>query len=238
MTRKEFIEKYAKIVSLTAQYNEIARREGILSLDDHFENLPVDDDRDIFKYGIRFAIDGTAPGIIDRILTNIINQEKDKKKRLLKTLQKEAVLMIQQGYNTRIMFAILNSYTDISLAENDAILEAVDYSFLTKAVDEVPDEPETGKLQIITTMTDRDIQKVLRELDSLVLAKALNGEGKKVMDAFFRNMSERAAAMMKEDISYLSVPQPEEIEEAQDEILALVKELSDNCEITFTFIEG
>jgi len=236
MNRKEFIEQYAKIVSLTAQYNEIARREGILSLSDHFEDLPVDDDRDIFKYGIRFAIDGTASDIIDKILTNIINQEKDEEKRLLKTLQKEAVLMIQQGYNTRIMFAILNSYTDISLAENDAILATVDDKSLVKE-DEIPDETDTGKLQIFTTMTDRDIQIVMRQLDSLVLVKAFKGEGKKVIDAFFRNMSERAAEMMKEDMQYMGPIRAEDMEEAQDSILALVKELSDNGEIEITFEE-
>jgi len=235
MTRKNFIKKYAKIVSLTAQYNEIARREGILSLSDHFENLPVDNDRDIFKYGIRFAIDGTAPGIIDKILTNIINQEKDEEKRLLKFLQKEAVLMIQQGYNERIMFAILNSYTDISLAENDAILKTVDDKSLVKE-EEIPDYTETGKLQIFTTMTDRDIQKILRQLDSLVLAKALKGEGKTVREAFFKNMSDRAAEMLKEDMQYMGLS-VEDIEEAQDSILALVQQLSNNSEIEFAIEE-
>jgi len=231
MTRKEFTDKYAQIVCLAAQFTEIARREGLLSLEDKLEDMPAEGDRDIFKYGIRFVVDGTATELIDKILTNLVNQEKDEEKRVLKNLQKEAVLMIQQGYNTYLMFAMLNSYTDLSLAENEAILKTIDYSFLAKTVDEVPDDVDTGKLQIFGTMTDRAIQKVMRELDSLVLAKALKGEGKIVRDAFFRNMSERAAAMVKEDMQYMGPSRLEDLAAAQESILALVKQLEDSGEI-------
>jgi len=235
MTRKEFVEKYAKIVDLAAGLNEKARREGILSLEDRLEDIPADGDRDIFKYGIVFVIDGFDTGLIDKLLTNLVNQEKDEEKRLLKTLQKEAVLMIQQGYNTNLMFAMLNSYTDISLAENEAIIKAIDYSFLDKH-EEVPDETDTGKLQIFTTMTDRAIQMVMRELESLVLAKALKGEGKKVRDAFFRNMSERAAAMLKEDMQYMGPLRSEDLTAAQESILAQLKQLEDSGDIVINDI--
>jgi len=129
------------------------------------------------------------------------------------------------------MLAILNSYTDISLAENEAILKTVDYNFLSKTDDEVPDETDTSKLQIFAALDDRAIQMVMRELDSLVLAKALKGEGKKVRDAFFGNMSERASAMLKEDMQYMGPIRPEDMEEAQESILALVKRLNDSGDI-------
>jgi len=230
MNRKEFTEKYSQIVRLAAQFNEIARREGLLSLEDKLEDMPAEGDRDIFKYGIRFAVDGTNPAYIDRVLTNIINQEKDEEKRVLKTIQKEAALLIQEGCNVNLMFAMLNSYTDISLAENEAILNTVDYSSFNKE-EEAPDETDTGKLQIFAAMTDRDIQMVMRSLDSLALAKALKGEGKKVRDAFFRNMSERAAAMLKEDMQYMGPIRVEDMEEAQESILAVLLRLNDTGEI-------
>jgi len=230
MDRKKFLEKYAEIVGLAAQFAEIARREGMLSLEDKLEDMPAEGDRDIFKYGIRFAVDGTDASLIDKILTNIVNQEKDQDMRVLKTLQKEAVIMIQQGYNVNLMMAMLNSYTDISLAENEAILGKIDYSSLTKE-EKVPDDVETGKLQIFGTLDDRAIQKVLRELDSLVLAKSLKGEGKVVRDAFFRNMSERAAAMIKEDMQYMGPLRLEDVAAAQESILALVERLKDTGEI-------
>jgi len=230
MTRKEFTEKYAQIVCLAAQLNEIARREGLLSLEDKLEDMLADGDRDIFKYGIRFVVDGIDGAYIDRILTNLVNQEKDEDKRVLKTIQKEAALLIQEGCNVNLMMAMLNSYTDISLAENEAILKTIDYSSITKE-EEVPDETDTGKLQIFTTMTDRAVQMVMRELESLVLAKALKGEGKKVRDAFFRNMSERAGAMLKEDMQYMGPIRLEDLTAAQELILAMVKQLEDSGDI-------
>jgi len=230
MNRKEFVEKYAEIVGLAAQFAEIARREGMLSLEDKLEDMPAEDDRDIFKYGIRFAVDGTDASLIDKLLTNLVNQEKDQDARVLKTLQKEAVIMIQRGYNVNLMMAMLNSYTDISLAENEAILGKIDYSVLAKE-EKVPDDVETGKLQIFGTMDDRSIQIVMRALDSLALAKSLKGEGKVVRDAFFRNMSERAAAMIKEDMQYMGPIRLEDVVAAQESILALVERLKDTGEI-------
>jgi len=230
MNRKEFVEKYAQIVCLAAQFNEIARREGLLSLEDKLEDMPADGDRDIFKYGIRFVVDGIDSSYINKIMTNLVNQEKDEEKRVLKTIQKEAVLLIQEGCNVNLMMATLNSYTDISLAENETLLKSIDYSFLNK-YEEIPDETDTGKLQIFITMTDRAVQTVLRNLDSLALAKALRGEGKKVREAFFRNMSERAAAMLKEDIQYMGPILVDDMEEAQESILSLVKRLEDTGEI-------
>jgi len=232
MTRKEFTTKYAEIVSLALRFNEKSRREGLLSLSDEIEDLPTDDDRDIFKYGIRFAIDGTAVEIIDKLLTNIVNQEKDEEKRVLKTIQKEAVLMIQQGYNVNLMMSMLNSYTDLSLSENEAIIKGV-YRELAKEAEEeeIPDENDTGKLTVIDTMPDRCIQTVLRNLDSLELAKALKGASKTTRDVFFRNMSERAAEMIKEDIKYMGPVRLSDVEEAQDNILSLIEQLLDSGEI-------
>jgi len=77
------------------------------------------DDRDVFEYGIRFVIDGTDQEFIDKLLSNIINQEKDENMRTLKIIQKEAVLRIQEGMNPRQLYALLNSYTDLSLREDE-----------------------------------------------------------------------------------------------------------------------
>jgi len=122
MERKVFIEKYTEIVRLAIKFADIARIKGIIWMESELQNIDTDDDRDIFRYGITQVIDGDEPEYIDKILTNIINQEVDNDVRLLKTIQKEAVMSIQQGLNPRIMIAILNSYTNISLAENKEII--------------------------------------------------------------------------------------------------------------------
>ena len=104
----------------------IARREGLLALEDSLDNDKVAS-RDIFDYGLRFVIDGTDYTFIDKILSNIINQEKDEYQLLFKTMQKEAVLAIQEGLNPRMIACLLNSYTDIPMTDPvfNRVLEAI-----------------------------------------------------------------------------------------------------------------
>jgi len=83
------------------------------------------DNWDIFEYGARFVIDGIDNSIIDEILTNIIKQEKDEQMLVLKTIQKEAILAIHEGWKTRIIIALMNSHTDIAM--NDPVFKKFFY---------------------------------------------------------------------------------------------------------------
>jgi hypothetical protein len=60
-------------------------------------------------------INGRQPELIDKILTNIINLETDKERKILKNIQKDAVLSIQQGVSSEELMWILNSYVNIEL---------------------------------------------------------------------------------------------------------------------------
>ena len=114
MTHDEFIKDFHVIFRRAMNFAEKARREGLLALEEDIDSGKVDN-RDIFEYGMRFVIDGTEKELIDKILSNIIDQEKDDFSKALKIIQKEAVLSIQSGDNPRILLAVLNSYTDIPL---------------------------------------------------------------------------------------------------------------------------
>ena len=52
----------------------------------------------------------------------------------------------------------------------------------------------------IVLLDDRSIQKVLREVDTQELAKALKGVDNEVQEKIFRNMSKRAASLLSEDM--------------------------------------
>jgi flagellar motor component MotA len=114
MNRDEFVEKFVTILENAINCAETARREGLLALEENFDQEKIDG-RDIFEYGLSFVTDGTDSALINKILSNIIAQEKDEYSRLLKTIQKEAVLAIQEGLSPRILFHLLASYTDIPL---------------------------------------------------------------------------------------------------------------------------
>ena len=124
MTHEEFIETYYVIQRRAMLFQNKARREGLLALEDDID-FEKAHKRDIFEYGIRFVVDGTDEELIEKILSNIINQEKDGYSKTLKTIQKEAVLSIQQGHNPWMLLAILNSYTDTDFEEVDDLLTEV-----------------------------------------------------------------------------------------------------------------
>jgi flagellar motor component MotA len=117
MTHEEFVKNYNEIVERALKFNEKARREGLLSLEDDADMEKIND-RDIFEYGMQLAIDGTDLQIIDGILSNIINQEKDEYICILKNIQKEAVLSLQAGDNPRILYLKMNSLSDIKFKDD------------------------------------------------------------------------------------------------------------------------
>ena len=76
---------------------------------------------------------------------------------------------------------------------------------------------------LMLCLDDMAIQRILRETDSQDLAKALRGVDSKISDVIFRNMSKRAASMLKEDMEYMG-PQPkDEVAQAQEKILNTIR---------------
>jgi flagellar motor switch protein FliG len=83
----------------------------------------------------------------------------------------------------------------------------------------------------IVTLDDRGIQKVLREVDSAELAKALKSVDEEVRDKIFRNMSKRAAGMLKEDMEFMGPIRVKDVEEAQQKIVSIIRKLEEAGEI-------
>jgi flagellar motor switch protein FliG len=83
----------------------------------------------------------------------------------------------------------------------------------------------------IVLLDDRAIQKVLREVDTAELAKALRGVEAEVQDKIFRNMSKRAAALLKEEMEYMGPVRLKDVEETQQKIVAIIRKLEDQGEI-------
>jgi len=83
----------------------------------------------------------------------------------------------------------------------------------------------------IITLDDRAIQKVLREIDTRDLALALKTASEEVAARIYKNMSKRAADMLKEDIEYMGPVRLRDIEEAQQKIVATIRRLEEAGEI-------
>ena len=83
----------------------------------------------------------------------------------------------------------------------------------------------------IVLLDDRAIQRVLREVDSQELSKALKSVDVEVQDKVFKNMSKRAAAMLKEDMEFMGPVRLKDVEDAQQKIVASIRRLEDSGEI-------
>jgi flagellar motor switch protein FliG len=75
------------------------------------------------------------------------------------------------------------------------------------------------------------IQVLLRQVEKDQLAMALKGGSEDIRDLFFKNMSERAAKMMKEDMEAMGPVRIKEVDEAQAGIVNAAKTLADSGEI-------
>lgn len=83
----------------------------------------------------------------------------------------------------------------------------------------------------IIQLDDRAIQQVLREVDSKDLALALKGTSEEVGAKIQRNMSKRAADMLKEDMDFMGPVRLRDVEDAQQRIVNIIRKLEDAGEI-------
>jgi flagellar motor switch protein FliG len=79
----------------------------------------------------------------------------------------------------------------------------------------------------VNDIDDRGIQQVLREVQSEQLILALKGATPELRDKIFKNMSQRAAEMLREDLEAKGPVKLSEVEAAQKEILKTVRRMAD-----------
>ena len=83
----------------------------------------------------------------------------------------------------------------------------------------------------IGALDDRSIQRILREIDVRDLSLALKATPDPVRDKIMRNMSSRAAAMMREDMDASGPVRLRQVEEAQSRVVDVIRKLDDAEEI-------
>jgi flagellar motor switch protein FliG len=83
----------------------------------------------------------------------------------------------------------------------------------------------------IVLLDDRAIQRVLREVDNQELAKALKSVDAEVQEKIFKNMSKRAAALLREDMDFMGPVRLKDVEDCQQKIVNIIRKLEDAGEI-------
>jgi flagellar motor switch protein FliG len=100
------------------------------------------------------------------------------------------------------------------------------------------DEDLGGKIQDLMfvfddlkSVDDRGIQALLREVSSEVLILALKGSDDELKEKIFKNMSKRAAELLRDDLEAKGPVRVSEVEGAQKEILTIARRMADSGEI-------
>ena len=86
----------------------------------------------------------------------------------------------------------------------------------------------------LTRLDSLGIQVLLRNVDKEKLSIALKGASDVIKDLFFKNMSERAGKMMREDMEALGPVRLRDVDDAQAIIVQTAKDLANNGEITIS----
>ena len=90
----------------------------------------------------------------------------------------------------------------------------------------------------IVMLDDRSLQMVLRDVDTKDLSLALKATPQEVADKVFKNMSKRAADMLREEIEFMGPVKIRDVEEAQLKVVNVIRALEDKGEIVISRGQG
>jgi flagellar motor switch protein FliG len=83
----------------------------------------------------------------------------------------------------------------------------------------------------VFALDDRSIQSVMREVSNDSLTLAMKTSSDEVKDKIFRNISSRAAEMIKEDLEVMGPVKLSDVEKAQEEIIKIVRKMEEEGKI-------
>jgi len=83
----------------------------------------------------------------------------------------------------------------------------------------------------IVTLDNRSIQRIIRDIDNQDLQLALKVASDTVKEVMFKNMSQRMAEALKEEIEFMGPVRLRDVEEAQMRIVATIRRLEEMGEI-------
>lgn len=86
----------------------------------------------------------------------------------------------------------------------------------------------------LVDVDDRDLQTLLREVKPETLTMALKGADTRVQEKIFKNMSKRAAELLRDDLEAQGPVRVSEVESSQKEILGVARRLAEDGTINLS----
>ena len=182
-------------------------------------SLPTDVQADVAR---RIAVmDRTSPDIIREVE---------------RVLERKLSTLVNQDFTTAGgVEAVVEVLNRVDRTTEKSILEALEV-----------DNPELAEeikrrmfvFEDIVLLDDRSLQMVLREVDNKDLSLALKATPSEVSDKVYKNMSKRAADMLREEIEFMGPVKIRDVEEAQVKIVNVIRALEEKGEIVVSRGQG
>lgn len=90
----------------------------------------------------------------------------------------------------------------------------------------------------IKGLDDRSIREVLKEVSNEELTLALRGASDELKESIFKNMSERGANMVREELEFMGPTKLSDVEQSQQNIVKIVRRLEGEGKVTINHGSG
>jgi len=160
------------------------------------------------------TLDGIQPNALkelNEVLTNVMAGSEKLKKTALGGVKAAAEIL-----------NFMNSSTEAATVES---IRAYDPDLAQKIVDQM------FTFDNLLDLDDKAIQLVLREVQGESLVVALKGADAGLRDKILKNMSQRAADMLRDDLESKGPVRVSEVEAEQKEILKIIRRLAEEGQI-------
>lgn len=244
----------AKVISaydLSLLLQNTARQEGLLALEEAIETLNTAEPTQLFlQQQIMLIVNGTDPQLVARIGMNVIvSNNYSSYDGLIILMYYKAACVIQCGEHPYVMQAFLLSMLPAFIQQ--AVQERKEENVLSK----VSSKEEEGKKMIsdlckderevdskdlsiinqtsltILALSDRELQRLLREIENNSLTLAMKGFPGNVRKRIFDNVSGRLGTLLAEDMMYMGPVRRKDVEECCFAILKTTISLEEQGEL-------
>lgn len=153
----------------------------------------------------------------------------------------EVIQQIERVIKEKLAGALNTNLSAIGGAKSVAeVLNFVDRSTEKNILENLEDREhelaeEIKKLMFvfedIVHVEDRSMQKVLKEIDTGEISVALKAASEEVKNKIFKNISSRAAEMIREELEFMGPVRLKVVEESQQKIVNVIRRLEEEGEI-------
>ncbi|MBS4539842.1 flagellar motor switch protein FliG [Clostridium sp. D2Q-11] len=193
---------------------------------------------------IALVLSYLSPVQSGQILSNLNHEKQSEVAKRIAVMDRtspEIIKEVERILESKFSTMVNQDYTSAGGIESIvSILNAVDRGTEKHIMEELElDDAELSEeirrrmfvFEDIVTLDGKSIQRFIREIDNSQWSIALKGASEEVKEVIFTNMSKRLVEIIKEDMEFMGPVRLKDIEEAQQNIVNVIRKLEDAGEI-------